>query len=406
MSAAVQSAERAAAREAFRQWRYGMFIHYGLYALLGRREWAMCYERIPLGEYQELAEKFRPAAGCAEAWVRLAKESGMRYACLTARHHDGFALFDTAASGFNSVRAPARRDLVQEYVEACRKHGLGVGLYYSVADWGDAGFSAGPAKNPGGWQRFVQIVHAQLRELMSRYGRIHYLFYDGCPPPATWGCAEINAEIRRLQPGILISDRCGLQEDVQSAENFTINDPGKVWECCLTMNESWGFNSGDLDWKTPRQVVKVLMTCAHNGGNLLLNIGPQADGSVPQPSLDILQAVRAWLERNQAAVFGTTPHPFNYADQKLSTARDNKAYVALNWYYGPDTVVGGIGNRVVAARTLADGRPIAFRQTDARLRLCGLPLNSPDPLFCVVEIELAGQPQGIPYPPMVAARYN
>ncbi|MBI4024433.1 MAG: alpha-L-fucosidase, partial [Verrucomicrobia bacterium] len=235
----------------FREARYGMFIHFGLYSILGRHEWALCYERIPFEEYRKLARRFNPKHLDVRAWADLARKSGMRYACLTTRHHEGFALFDTQASDFNSVNSPARRDLVREYVEACRNTGLGVGLYYSVADWGDPGFLAGPRRDPKAWKRFVRIVHEQLRELMTRYGRVDYLFYDGCPPPKTWGCATINAEIRRLQPHILISSRCGLDEDVISAEGHTISDPGKLWESCLTTNSSWGYNYGDDDWKTP-----------------------------------------------------------------------------------------------------------------------------------------------------------
>ncbi|GAG26198.1 unnamed protein product, partial [marine sediment metagenome] len=200
----------------FREARFGMFIHYGLYSLLGRHEWVMCYERIPKEEYRKLAQRFKPKKRIMSEWTALAKKAGMRYMCLTTRHHDGFALFDTKASDYNSVKTAVGRDLIREYVDACRKAGMRIGLYYSVADWGDQGFVDGPKKNPQGWKRFVKIAHTQLLELMSNYGKIDYLFYDGCPPPKTWGCAALNAEIRCLQPEILISDRCALDEDVAS----------------------------------------------------------------------------------------------------------------------------------------------------------------------------------------------
>ncbi len=385
----------------FREWRYGMFIHYGLYSILARHEWALCYERIPFAEYRQLARRFRPGPDCVRDWIALAQDAGMRYACLTTRHHEGFALFDTQVSDFKS-----RRDLVAEYVAACRQAKLGVGLYYSVADWGDRGFIDGPRKHPRGWRRFVDIVHAQLQELMTRYGPIDYLFYDGCPPPKTWDCAQINAAMRRWQPHILISSRCGTEEDVMSAEGHTISDPGKLWETCLTTNRSWGYNSGDDDWKTPRQIVLDLMTCCHNGGNFLLNVGPQANGTIPAPAVKLLKSVGVWMRRNGEAVCGTAPHPFDYADQKLSTSRGRRVYVPLHYYHGPQTVVAGVGNRVQAARLLATGRAVRFRQVGDRVFLPGLPRSTPDRLLPVVALDLASPPRGVPHPLSATAKYD
>jgi alpha-L-fucosidase len=167
----------AAAVARFARMRYGLFIHFGLYSLIGRHEWAMCYERIPPEEYRKLANRFNPTNLDVSDWVRQAKDWGMRYICFTTRHHDGFALFDSQVSSFNAVRSPLGRDLVREYVNACREAGLGVGLYYSIADWGDPGFIAGPGKDPVGWEKFVDVAHRQLEELMTHYGKIDYLFY-------------------------------------------------------------------------------------------------------------------------------------------------------------------------------------------------------------------------------------
>ena len=390
----------------FTEARFGMFIHYGLYSILGRHEWAMCYERIPIDEYRPLAKRFHPRAGCAGEWVALAREAGARYLVLTTRHHEGFALFHTEASEFNSVAAPLGRDLVREYVDACRAAGVGVGLYYSVADWGDPGFVAGPKQDPAGWARFVDVAHTQLRELMTHYGKVEYLFYDGCPPPETWDCAGINAEIRRLQPEILISSRCGLDEDVVSAEGHTMGDPGKPWETCMTTNDSWGCNYGDHQWKSARTVVRHLMTCAHNGGNFLLNAGPTGDGAVPVPAARLFQQMGGWLQHNGDAIYGTDPHPFQYADQKLSTGRGSTAYIPLHHYHGPESVVAGIGNAVLEARLLATGKAITFRQEANRVFLTGLPAREPDRLLTVVALELDGEPQGVPHPLMGGAKYE
>lgn len=390
----------------FRNARYGMFIHYGLYSILGRREWVMLYERIPVEEYKKLAGKFNPEKLNLEDWVLLAKNSGMRYLCFTARHHEGFCLFDTVTTNFNSVKTVASRDFIREYTEACRKHGMGVGIYYSVADWTDPGFIAGPKKDPIAWRDFVNTVHMQLKELMTNYGRIDYLFYDGCPPPDTWGCGEINARIRSLQPHILISDRCGREEDVLSAEGHTISDPGRIWETCMSSNESWGYNYGDSYWKSAEQIVKVLMTCAHNGGNFLFNIGPRANGSVPAPSKRVLREVAEWLEDNGEAIYGTEPHPFGYAPMKLTTSRGNNAYIALQFYHGPETVVAGIGNKVKNISILTTGKSITFNQVGDRVFLIGLPKKRPDKLLTLLKFELDGKPQGIPDPRVDRARYE
>ncbi|MBW1947862.1 MAG: alpha-L-fucosidase [Deltaproteobacteria bacterium] len=391
----------------FRQARYGMFIHYGLFSYQGKEaSWPICFERIPFEEYKGLADVFDPEKLDIDKWAKLACESGMKYMCLTARHHDGFALWDSKASDFNSVKTKCGRDLVKEYVEACRRHGLRVGLYYSVADWGDEGFLSGPRKDPSKWRRFVSVAHQQLTELMSNYGKIDYLFYDGCPPPDKWGCAEINARIRNLQPDILISDRCLMDEDVKSFEQrIPGEDPGKLWETCMTINKSWGYNYGDLYWKSPREIIYTLITCAHNGGNLLLNVGPRGEGTIQEEAVEVLRVVGEWVEKNGDSLYGTEPHPFNYADQRLSTSRGNTAYIPLPFYHGPETTVAGIGNKVKSVRVLSTGQGVAYRQEGNRVFMTGLPERPPDPLCTVLAMELDGKPEGVPNPLLGQAKY-
>lgn len=392
--------------EWFNEARFGMFIHYGLYALLGRHEWALCYERIPLEEYRLLANRFKPENLDLGKWVEDAKSFGMRYMCLTTRHHDGFSLFDTQVSDYNSVKKAAGRDIVKEYTDACRAGGLGVGLYYSVADWSDPGFIAGPKQDPEGWEKFVNTAHSQLRELMTNYCKIDYLFYDGCPPVDTWGAEKINAEIRELQPGILLSDRCGLDEDIKSAEQHTIGDPGKPWESCFTTNKSWGWNYGDPDWKTSREVILTLMTTAHNGGNFLLNVGPKPDGTFPEQFVEIMQPVGEWVKANAEAVYGTKPHPFDFADQKLSTYRDQTAYITFHFNHGSETVVAGIGNTVEKVRIVATGEDVEFTQEGDRILLTGLKIQETNALPVVVALELDGPPKGIPNVLLSRAKYE
>lgn len=373
-----------------------MFIHYGLYSLLNRREWSMYYERIPVEEYRKLADQFNPENLNVDDWVLLAKENGMKYICLTTRHHDGFCLFDTAETDFNSVKTAAKRDFVREFVDSCRKHEIRPTLYYSVADWSDSGFTDGPEKNPGGWQKFIKTAHNQLKELMSNYGEIDYLFYDGCPPPKDWKGEELNCELRKLQPNLLISDRCQLDEDVASSEN-NAKAYNKPWELCMTTNESWGCNYGDIHRKTVFDLVGKLAFCMHNGGNFLLNIAPLPDGSVHPEDRKLFEQIGGWVKRNKEAVYGTTAAPFNLHDYKLSCANGNTAYIAFHFYCGPETIVCGIGNKVEKIRLLATGEEIAFHQEDDRVFMTGLPVEWPD-VMPVVALDLDGKPEGVPNP--------
>jgi len=386
----------AAAIERFRNNRFGLFIHYGLYSVLNRREWAMYYERIPVEEYRKLADDFHPDSLDVADWVKLAKDTGMKYACLTTRHHEGFCLFDTACTDFNSVKTAAKRDLVREFVEACRAHDIRPTLYYSVADWSDPGYTSGPERRPAEWARFVETAHAQLRELMTNYGEIDYLFYDGCPDPADWDAAGINAALRELQPNLLISDRCQLDEDVASSENH-VRAHAKPWESCMSANDSWGCNYGDHNLKNSETILRALATCMHNGGNFLLNVGPLTDGSILPAERTLFAEVGEWVGSNKEAVFGTLANPFNFCDQKLTCYRGTTTYTVFYFWHGRETVIAGVGNQVREVRMVATGERITFTQTGDRVFLTGLPESRPG-VLPVVAMELDSPPRGIGNP--------
>lgn len=360
---------------------YGMFIHYGLYSIYGRGEWVMSQERMTNEEYFSVVPQFRNDPAFAEQWVKLAAESGMRYAVLTTRHHDGYFI---------------GKDLVRSFCDSCRKHGLKVGLYYSVGDWSDFDFRAGAA-GPN-WERFVRKTHRQLNELMSDYGEVDYLFYDGCPDPASWRAKELHAELRRLQPGLLISCRCGLEEDVYSSEQHSGAHNG-TWESCYTLNGSWGYNPHDLHWKTPEEVISLLMKIRHNGGNLLLNVGPRPDGSIQPEAIEILRKVAQWLRLNGEAVYDVEPHPFNYKDQEFSVGRGNTVYIMLtrDWD-GVLRKICGIGNKVKSISLLATGENITFEQQADIIRLTGLPGRKNGGFPRILKLELEGSPFGIHNP--------
>ncbi len=400
----IESTQRKApeaAVRAFAELKYGMFIHFGLYSHWGRNEWILLRERMPLEEYHGAMREFRPEPGCVRRWLDLGAANGMRYACLTTRHHDGFCLWDSAADPFNAVKSAAGRDLVREFVDGCRELGIAPCLYYSVANWSDAGYRAGAEADPAGWARFVATCHRQLRELMTDYGRIHYLFYDGCPSPESWDAAGINGTIRELQPEILISNRCRLDEDVPSSEQGELPPRGAdFWEACYTIaRQTWCWNRFDEEVKSPAELCRLLMTVVHRCGNLLLNVGPDASGRLHDLDVERVCAVGRWLERNGEAIFGAFGKPFDYEDYEISTGRSGRGYFGLFGNdYGPEKVLSGIGNRVTGVRVLGMSSEIEFRQEGDRLFLSGLPYKAAGEMPRVICLEFEGMPVAIRNP--------
>jgi alpha-L-fucosidase len=231
----------------FREAGVGMFIHWGIYSAIGRGEWVMQQEQIPVDEYDKHIPEFTADKYNPDEWAQLAKLAGMRYMVLTTKHHDGFCLFDTKTTNRNAVKQGSKRDLVKAYVDACRRHGLRVGLYFSLPDWSLPGYFQGPDKNPVNWREYIRLVHEQVRELCSAYGKIDLLWYDQMMPnqigdgiqPITdkdMRSCKLNSMVRKLQPDILINDRSLLPEDFYTAEQHAKppEDPKRLWEACLT----------------------------------------------------------------------------------------------------------------------------------------------------------------------------
>jgi len=378
--------------------RFGMFIHWGLYAIPARGEWIMYCERIPKAEYARLAEKFRPNKFDADEWVALAREAGMRYMVLTTRHHDGFCLWDSRVSDFTSVKTAAGRDFVAEYVEACRRAGMRIGFYYSLLDWRWPAYWNGPEKDPEGWAEFRDYVHAQVRELMTQYGRIDILWYDGAWPhgPEAWGSEQLNAMVRSLQPDIVINNRSGISEDFDTPEQH-IRASDRPWETCMTIDDLWwGYHRGDPNLKSPMQLVRNLVKCVAGGGNFLLNVGPKADGTIPASQARRLRAMGEWLRHNGESIYGAGPAPFGQPHLGQVTAKGNIAYVHVMFWPGREMCVAGIKNRVLRAYLLATGEELPFEQRGDRLFVRGLPPRAPDPIDTVVALELEGEPEAMP----------
>ncbi|RLF05106.1 MAG: alpha-L-fucosidase [Thermoprotei archaeon] len=386
----------------FSEARFGLFIHWGLYSLLGRAEWVMYLERIPRSEYARLAGRFRAEGFDADSWAEYARLAGMRYVVFTARHHDGFSLFDTSYSEFKSTNTPAARDFVAEYVEACRRAGLKVGLYYSLLDWRWDAYWLGPERDPKGWGEFLEYVHGQVEELCSNYGRIDVLWFDGAWPykPEDWRAQELLEKVRKLQPQIIVNNRTGLPGDFETPEQHVPwwSPPKRPWETCMTMNDSWGYFEGDRNWKTPRQIITTLVTVVSLGGNLLLNVGPRGDGTFPPEAVELLSHVGRWMRRNGESIYGARGAPFTTTVGPV-TAKGSKAYVhALRWP-GKTITVAGVGNTVSRAYLLATGEEVRLKQEGDRVFLEGLPLTPPDPYDTVIVLELDGPPKGVEYKP-------
>ena len=390
----------------FNESRYGMFVHWGVYSVAGRGEWFRNRERIPQDEYARLyAENFRAENYDPKAWAALAKEAGMGYVVLTTRHHDGFALWPTKTSEFHSGNIGPKRDLVGPFVEAVRAAGLKVGLYYSPADWSHPDYP-GPFfrdwpgvadwASPEARERFIAYYRAQLVELVSNYGRIDYLWFDGCIPDDLQR-REVNEELLRLQPHMLINERNGPPSQVKVSEQAirAPKDPTALWEACMTLNDNWGWHAGDDHWKNAYEVVKMITETAKDGGNLLLNVGPKADGTIPAESVAILREAGDWLRRNREAISNSERCPLSWNNWGRITVKGNRVYLHIRNSTGPELCLAELKNKVLRAWWLESEKPVVFEQTGERLFLRGLPTKLPDALSSTLVLEVEGTPEAL-----------
>jgi alpha-L-fucosidase len=405
MAAKRQTAEekdRARRMQWWHEARFGMFIHWGLYSQLGRHEWVMNRERIPLAEYEVLADTWKVKPRPAREWARLASKAGMKYLVMTTKHHEGFCLWDTQMTDYNAARRGPRRDLVREHVEACREFGLKVGFYYSLMDWHHRD-GARCAKNEAARRRFVDFTHGCVRELVSNYGKIDILWYDvswPLPSPEAWESRKMNRMVRRLQPDIIINNRSQLPEDFGTPEeHIRAEEAGRAWEACMTFNGSWGYlpHAPAEDWHSTRKVVAMLQQVTSGGGNLLLNIGPAPDGSVPPEATESLAPVGKWLEKYGEAVYGQVDRAAGLEWGPLGqwTRKGRYAYFWCNRWPGSEIVLGGFRTKLKKAILLPEGRAVRFSQTSQQLKLKGLPAKTPDRVaqIAVIRLEFAASPQ-------------
>jgi len=380
----------------WRESRYGMFIHYGLYSIAGRHEWLQVQENIPIEEYKMLANELSYKPGSARKWAALAKQAGMKYMVLTTRHHEGFSLWDSKANPYNSVNFGPKCDIVDEFVEACREHDLKIGFYSTLMDW----------YHPDSWKaaidqearnRFTKYMLDINSELLTNYGKIDILWYD-VPEPLEhwegWNSVEINQRLRALQPHIIINNRCRLDEDFGTPEEH-ISAESRDWEACMTFNGlSWGYldskQAANYSYNT-HGIIRMLNRCTGGGGNLLLNVGPMPDGSIPQEVVAPLTEVGKWLDANGCAVYGKVVKSDwrNYGGNGICSTStiDNKIYL-WNWIW-PSGGTMGIGGYLDAPKSvtlLHDGTPIEFEHKGHRIILKNLPEQCPAPVAGITVI--------------------
>ncbi|HZT34152.1 MAG TPA: alpha-L-fucosidase [Bryobacteraceae bacterium] len=395
---AAGAAEGDADRERRMRWwheaRFGMFVHWGLYSVRGRHEWAMENEAVPVDEYAQLARRFTPKPNAARAWAKLAKQAGQKYMVMTTKHHEGFCLFNSKYTSYCAPKQACGRDLVREYVDAARAEGLRVGFYYSLMDWHHPD-GARCAQDEAARRRFVDYIHGQIRELLTNYGKIDILWYDVAWPldPAGWESEKMNRMVFQLQPDIIVNNRNKLPGDFSTPEqHITAEKGGRAWETCMTMNDSWGYQRADDDWKSPKTVVRNLITCSRDGGNFLFNIGPRGDGSIPEESVRILTAVGQWMDRNSSTIYGSDPCRVRTSVYSNFTRKGNTLYQHVHFWPGSPVIVAGLQTRVKSARLLASGQPVKFQQDHLRVQFLNLPEKAPDEPVTTLAIECEGEP--------------
>ncbi len=364
--------------------RFGMFVHWGP---ISRRGWELSWplvggvpvlpysNDVAVSDYYAEALDFCPEPGAAREWMRLARGAGMRYAVLTTKHHDGFALWPTKLTEFSIAQTPYDGDLVDEYVQAARAEGLRVGFYHSLSDWHHPDYPAFReedkpymkflGRRSADWNRYVDVLFGQVRELLTNYGEIDLLWFDGQweRTMEEWKAPELAAMIRELQPGILINDRLSGQGDFTTPEQaIPASVPDGRWETCMTMNRSWGYVPQDSDYKSFGEIVHTLAEVAGKGGNLLLNVSPRADGSLPDEQVERLDAVGEWMNRHAQAVHDTTPGLEPWQFYGPSMRKGGRLYLVCPWRPYEHVVVRGLPvRRVRSVRHLASGAELTLR---------------------------------------------
>ena len=421
LSSAVNSQIPGNRDERLRWWKdakLGFFVHWGPYAVNGNGEQIMKRALVPTNEYQEWVDNFKPNQGCMDSLVRFAKSIGMKYMVLTTRHHDGFCLFDTQTTNFNSVKSKSKRDFIKEYVQACRKYDMPIGFYYSIGNWRNAGsWEAGLSQDD--YRIMADEVHAQVRELMSNYGKIDILWFDGAwfvgqagyttkggKNKAFWRSGELHAMIRKLQPSILINNRGGgVEGDFSTPEgHIRSNTTGQAWETCMTLGYTpgWGYVRHNSTLRNANLMLYQMMDAVRLGGNFLLNVGPNEKGDIAITERAILEDIGHYIHKNGEAIYETTFNEDFYDISKGYTQgpnfrygpwtfKDNIGYLHVFRWGGGSIILSHISAKAKKSYLLADPNNLLSIKSisNDRYEISGLPSDLRVPFVLKVEFDQA-----------------
>lgn len=445
-TALAQAVETPAERDARMQWwrdaRFGMFIHWGLYSIpagewngqTNHAEWIRTTAQIPLAQYDNFVAQFNPVKFDAAAWVRMAKDAGMKYIVITTKHHDGFCLFDSKQTDFDIMATPYGRDIMRQLAEACRAEGIRMCWYHSIMDWHHPDYlprrdwEKSRTAEGADFNRYTSYLHNEVAELLTNYGDIGVMWFDG-EWENTWTHEQgktLYELCRSLQPNVIINNRvdtgrsgmAGMTAEGEFVGDFGTPEqeipatgvPGVDWETCMTMNGNWGYNRNDHNWKSAEDLIHKLVDIASKGGNFLLNIGPTAEGEFPPEAVERLKAIGAWMNVNGESIYGTSASPFARLDWGRCTMKTHGETTTLylhafKWPKDGVLVVPGLGNDKFSARLLGPGATaLSTSRAGSDLHIT-VPAVAPDAIDTVIALEVAGEP--IVYePPVIDAPAN
>jgi alpha-L-fucosidase len=411
----------------WREARFGMFIHWGLYAVpagqwqgqqvRGIGEWIMHYGQIPVEEYEPLTKQFNPVKFSADEWVKIAKDAGMKYIVITSKHHDGFCLWDSKLTEYDVVDAtPFKRSILKELSDACHKEGIKMCWYHSIMDWHHPDYLPRRpwekrSAEGADFNRYIKYMKGQVAELLTNFGPIGVMWFDG-EWEGTWTHEhgkDLYDYVRKIKPDIIINNRvdkgrrgmAGLTKEGDFRGDFGTPEQeipatgvaGMDWETCMTMNNTWGFKSYDDNWKSTEDLLHKLVDIASKGGNFLLNVGPTGEGLIPAASVERLAAMGRWMKVNSESIYGTSASPFEMPAWGRYTKKQDTLYAhVFDWPADGQLAVEGLKNKVKIAYLLADERRSTLKviQLDDNVTVT-LPKEAPDAFDSVVVLQVEGE---------------
>ncbi len=400
------------AREWFQDAKFGMFVHWGVYSILAKGEWVMHNDRMNIEQYEQLPPKFNPTKYDPEAWVTMARDAGVRYIIFTSKHHDGFALFDSKVSDYDVVdRTPYKKDVLKMLADACRKHDVQLILYHSHLDWhhndyyprGVTGqYSSRPT--PGEWYRYMDYMDGQVRELLTNYGQVAGLWFDGWwdKPKADWRLHRTYKVIHDLQPQTLVccnhhklpfpgEDYQAFEKDLPGENTAGFNRDAKIgdlpMEYCDTIVKAWGYDQNDKDFKSAEYLIQRMIKAAGRNCNFVLNVGPKPDGTIQDEFVERFRRIGKWMSANGETIHGTRGGPFPPRPWGVSTRKGNRVFVhVLDWPHA-ELALPSLDRKVASIKSFRGGKEVPFRQTDIGF-VVNIPEEARDEIDTILTVEL------------------